>query len=276
MMRLLAVVAVATLLCPLGRSLALRSRPAPHLLAQAPPKEAPAKDKPLKLPAWWQAGDPLPAEKTNCVRCHLTAGRELTAPVRDFARSAHDRAGLSCNDCHGGDTKNDATAHEAEHGFIGTKLSAHMAACAGCHTGQAQTFAKGKHFWDLSKGINRRFPVCIDCHGNHDIGKPPPDFALTNVCTDCHKQFARDMPQAAAVVAGNDQLWKVLRQVHAKNKDAADPTPERFRRDVDRARAATSRLIHRAGPITSEEAQAVNDRVRKLRDGLTAWLREHP
>src|SRR5208337_2615168 len=87
-------------------------------------KPAPAvQNQPLKLPAWWKKGDPLPIEKSNCVRCHLTAGRELTIPVRDFARSIHDLAKLTCNKCHGGDTKNDATAHEAEHGFIGTKLS---------------------------------------------------------------------------------------------------------------------------------------------------------
>ena len=30
--------------------------------------------------------------------------------------------------------------------------------------------------------------------------------------------------QAAAVVAENDRLWKILRQVQAKNKDAADET----------------------------------------------------
>src|SRR5262245_4813650 len=88
----------------------------------------PADEKPLKLPFGWKADAPLPVRKTNCVRCHLTAGRELTTPVRDFARSVHDRGGLSCNDCHGGNTADDATAHEGEHGFIGTKLSAHMAA----------------------------------------------------------------------------------------------------------------------------------------------------
>ena len=36
-----------------------------------------------------QTDEHLPIEKTNCVRCHLTAGRELTVPVRDFARSVH-------------------------------------------------------------------------------------------------------------------------------------------------------------------------------------------
>ncbi|MBI3466563.1 MAG: hypothetical protein HY000_26415, partial [Planctomycetes bacterium] len=100
----------------------------------------------IKLPDWWSPDDPLPVEKTNCVRCHLTAGRELTVPVRDFARSAHDRAKLSCNDCHGGNIDDDAKAHEAEFDFIGTKLSAHMATCAECHVEEAEAFRKGPHF----------------------------------------------------------------------------------------------------------------------------------
>jgi hypothetical protein len=239
--------------------------------AQNPPKD----NQPLKLPDWWKAGDPVPLEKTNCVRCHLTAGRELTTPVRDFARSVHDRAHLSCHDCHGGDIEHDATAHEAEHDFIGTKLSAHMAACATCHPSEAGTVRKSKHYWDLKKRINRDYPACVDCHGNHDIGRPPPDFALTTVCTDCHKQFARDFPQAAAVVAQNDRLWKVLRQVHAKNKDAAEPTPAAYVRELNSLRAATARLMHQAARATPQEAKALNDRVGKLCDNLEAWLRTH-
>src|SRR5437870_4419025 len=108
-------------------------------LSRAQVPASPVESRPLKLPNGWKADDPLPLEKTNCVRCHLTAGRELTTPVRDFARSVHDRAQLSCNDCHGGNTKDDSSAHEAEHGFIGTKLSAHMASCAECHPREAQS-----------------------------------------------------------------------------------------------------------------------------------------
>jgi hypothetical protein len=107
---------------------------------------------------------PLPVEKTNCVRCHLTAGRELTVPVYQFARSVHDRAKMSCNDCHGGNTADDATAHEHEFGFIGTKLSAHIGACADCHMEEADLVQKGAHFWDVTKRINRDYPLCIDCH----------------------------------------------------------------------------------------------------------------
>jgi cytochrome c3-like protein len=254
----------------LGLCLVASAEPRPEA---APKKQPPANEVPLKLPKGWNPDDPLPIMKSNCVRCHLTAGRELTAPLRDFARSVHDLAHLSCNDCHGGDTEHDATAHESEHGFIGTKMSAHMATCASCHTSESKVFAASKHYWDLSKRINRDYPVCVDCHGNHDIGRPPADFALTSVCTDCHKQFAKDFPQAAAVAADNDRLWKVLRQVHAKNNKGAEPTPEPFVREVARVRTSTGKLMHQAAKITPEEAKALNERVNKLCDGLEEWLR---
>jgi hypothetical protein len=126
----------------------------------------------------------------------------------------------------------------------------------------------------LTKSINRKYPACVDCHGNHDIGKPPTEFALTNVCTDCHKQFAKDMPEAAAVVFENDLLWKTLRQIQAKNKDVGEPIPETFQRERERVRSATGRLIHRPGPITAQEAQAVNEQSKHLRQGLEAWLKQ--
>jgi hypothetical protein len=220
------------------------------------------------------AEDPLPREKTNCVACHLKAGRELTRPVRDFARSVHDLAGFSCNSCHGGNTAEDATAHADEHEFIGTKLSAHMAACADCHAREAEAVKSGPHYWDLSKRINKDYPMCVDCHGNHDIGRPPAEFALMTVCTDCHKQFTEKMPAVAAVVAENDRLWETLRKVQAKNRDGAGGVPDAFRRDVARLRESTARLIHPAGMIPSQQAEALNQRARGLEQKLENWLKE--
>src|SRR5262249_8330772 len=147
-------------------------------------------------------------------------------------------------------------------------------ACAECHPREQQSFRKGKHFWDLSVRINRAYPVCVDCHGNHDIGRPPADFALTNVCTHCHKQFAKDMPATAAVVAENDRLSQVLRRVHAKTARADDPTPAASRDDLDRVRSTTARLLHGARRVTEPEAAALNERSRRLRQRLEAWLQE--
>jgi len=233
-----------------------------------------AKESPLKLPEWWNPDNPLPIVESNCVRCHLTAGRELTVPVRDFARSVHDRAKMSCNDCHGGNTEDDTKAHEHEFDFIGTKLSAHVAACADCHADEAAALRKGPHFWDLSKRINRDYPVCIDCHGNHDVGKPPTEFSLMNVCTDCHKNFDEVMPETAAVVAENDRLWKTLREVHAKRKAATEPTPPEFRRELAAVRRGTGRFVHPAGPISKQQAESLNGRALRLRERLEVWLKD--
>jgi hypothetical protein len=116
-------------------------------------------DAPVKLQRWWKAGDPAPIVKSNCARCHLTAGRELTAPAQDFARSVHDLHGMTCSDCHGGNREKDESAHEPEFGFIDTKLSAQMAGWAECHREQAEALKSGPHYWDFSKRVNLKYPV---------------------------------------------------------------------------------------------------------------------
>jgi hypothetical protein len=228
----------------------------------------------VKLPGWWRKGDPVPHVKSNCVRCHLTAGRELTAPVQDFARSVHDLQGMTCSDCHGGNRDKDADAHEEEFGFIGTKLSAHLKGCAECHGEQAEQVKSGPHYWDFSKKINLKYPVCIDCHGHHDIEKPPAEFALQTVCTECHLHFDKDMPAIASVVIENDRLWATLRKVQDKNAQIEQPVPERFHHDLAHAREITARLIHPAGKITATEASQLNAEVTRIRTELEHYL-EH-
>jgi hypothetical protein len=213
-----------------------------------------------------------PLETTNCVRCHLTAGRELTAPVAYFAGSVHDRARMSCNDCHGGNTDDDTSAHEAEFGFIGTKLSAHMAACADCHAEEFAVFRKGPHFWDLTQRINRDYPVCIDCHGNHDVGKPPADFSLAAVCADCHKKWGEEHAATSAIVAQNDDLWSALRRVQSKRPGAMDTLPGSIRSELSRVRRATARHMHSAEAVSVDEASALNARVKRLREQIESWL----
>ena len=41
--------------------------------------------KQLVRPKSWPAEQPLPLVRSNCAACHLTAGRELTAAVVNFA-----------------------------------------------------------------------------------------------------------------------------------------------------------------------------------------------
>jgi formate-dependent nitrite reductase cytochrome c552 subunit len=228
--------------------------------------------EPLTPPRGWPKGHPLPTVRSNCMECHLKAGRELTLAVRDFSHSVHDLNGLTCYDCHGGNPDDDASAHEEEFDFIGTKLSAHLKQCSSCHDEPAQHLASGPHHWDFSKRINTKYPMCIDCHGNHDVGNPPSDFTLLTVCQDCHEELEKDYPAYAQVVSKNDALWSVMSQVRERCLHAPEPMPEQFQAELDALRTETMRCIHEVGQLSPAEAKALADRTEALQTQLQEWL----
>ena len=225
----------------------------------------------------WPKGHPLPLVESNCATCHLTAGRELTAAVVNFTRSVHDLQEMSCHDCHGGNTEDDVKAHESEFDFIGTKKSAHIETCGECHAEEAEQIASGPHGWDFSKRINTEYPMCFDCHGNHDIGRPPPDFELALWCADCHDAPGKTFPHLASVVDENDRLWGVLKKVQQKNIASTESlVPAEFRKEVDALRQATMQVIHRSKEISADEAGKLNKRAAALRSSLEMWLQSNP
>jgi hypothetical protein len=212
---------------------------------------------------------PEPTEKSNCVVCHLKAGRELTDAVHTFALSVHDAQGLSCNDCHGGNTEVDAKAHEEEFGFIGTKISAHLETCTSCHEDPAADFAKGPHYWNQSEKINIDFPLCIDCHGNHDVGNPPPDFSMSLVCTDCHDDFATKFAAEKSITETNDRLWESIRKWREANP-GIKRVPDALEEELASIRTKTAAIIHPARKVTDAEAQSLNKQVEEFRKKLDA------
>ncbi|MBX7168419.1 MAG: cytochrome c3 family protein [Pirellulales bacterium] len=230
---------------------------------------------PLVAPKNWPKDVPLPQENTNCVRCHLTAGRELTAAVKDFAHSVHDLNAMSCADCHGGRTDDDVHAHSEEDGFIGTKLSAHLAKCIECHTEQAELLDAGPHHWNWSERINTEYPMCVDCHGNHDVANPPADFKLADVCLDCHNDMAKEQPAWMAVVEHNDRLWASLVQVRQRNIGHTDVVPKGLAKEVDAVRQESMRLVHGVGALTPAAAKSHNEKSAALQKKLDEWLEQN-
>jgi hypothetical protein len=75
------------------------------------------------------------------------------------------------------------------------------------------------------------------------------------------------------VVTENDRLWQTLRQVQKKNRKEPEPIPKHFQKELNACRSATGKLMHRAAPVTQMEAQELNARVNRLREGLEKWLR---
>ncbi len=243
--------------------------------AKTKPEGEPAR-KTLVAPKNWPEAYPLPRVGSNCVACHLTAGRELTAAAKNFVRSVHDLNDMTCYDCHGGNNVDDVKAHEGEFGFIGTKKSAHIAGCSDCHTEAAEALAAGPHQWDFSKRINTEYPMCFDCHGNHDIGNPPADFKLAAMCGDCHDNLEKRFPNIASVVRENDRLWGVLRQVRKKNLLKSEPVPPKFQKEVAGLRTETMQVVHTVKEIPADKAAGLNKRVDALRIELENWLQSAP
>lgn len=233
-----------------------------------------SEDEPLVAPANWPKDHPLPSVASNCARCHMTAGRELTGAVINFAHSVHDLNGLTCYDCHGGNSKDDVSAHEEQFGFIGTKLSTHLQKCSECHDEAAEQLAGGPHHWDFSKRINTNYPSCVDCHGNHDISNPPADFSLKNVCLDCHEELEKEAPHLASVVDRNDALWQTIHKIRLQNRAQNGAVPDALQPEVDRLRHETMLLIHGSTEISAESAKKLNGEVDSLRGKLEASLKQ--
>jgi uncharacterized coiled-coil protein SlyX len=209
---------------------------------------------------------PIPKNtETNCVRCHLTAGRELTEAVHTFAHSVHDRvADVSCHDCHGGNLEDDAKAHFAEFGFIGTKMSAHLEKCQECHKEQHETLMSGPHQWNHQKKLNITYPLCVDCHGNHDIGNPPAEFSLTVVCSECHRGFKGSFPEYAALTDAEDQMWSAILAWQQMNPQSEARVPAEQEDTLADIRQAAAEMIHASNKVNADAVKALTEKMRLL------------
>ena len=139
--------------------------------------------------------NPLNQPQT-CGACHFVEknGKRGEGFVKDFLQSTHglalSRAGLansaSCSTCHGSHAVKGAAdpASPMSRKQVPTT-------CGQCHSGILRDYLEGVHGRDFDKGI-RDVPVCIDCHGEHQILSPldkrskvyATQIALT--CAKCH------------------------------------------------------------------------------------------
>ncbi len=121
------------------------------------------------------AAQPFQAE--DCATCHTDTGGDLPEVTSDdLAKSVH--AGLDCTDCH-------ETIEEIPHAEPLLPVD-----CAGCHTDVGDIY---KQHGRGKVGITEGLPVCVDCHGTHDVrsiedkhsGVNPLNLPTT--CGRCHE-----------------------------------------------------------------------------------------
>jgi predicted CXXCH cytochrome family protein len=189
----------------------------------------------------------------GCATCHTGLPQtELSTPPKALAGDVHDKAGVMCIDCHGGDPSatDKAAAHNAAKGYRGRPAGMQIInVCARCHSDaefmhkfsprqrvdQAVEYASSVHGKRLATG-DTRVATCINCHGAHgvrlvnDVRSPAYPTNVAATCGACHSSAEHmkgyTLPDGKPLPTS--QLADYERSVHhtalVKQNDLSAPT----------------------------------------------------
>jgi predicted CXXCH cytochrome family protein len=149
----------------------------------------------------------------NCATCHASlADKKLSSPPAATMGDVHDKAGVHCAECHGGNpaTADKAAAHDLAHGYRGKPSGATI--CASCHVLLDEKFKTSVHAQIFES-------ACVECHSNHGIKKPGDTMLGTGsstVCASCHSD--KDDP---GFTAAGRMRASIDRLSHGIDNDAA-------------------------------------------------------
>lgn len=128
---------------------------------------------------------------SRCADCHFAHRRPPSQwHLSEWDHSAHGRANVGCEKCHGGDpsTFESFLAHRGMLSARNPASPVHRAnlprTCGGCHPGPFAAFQKSRHYELLQEG-NPDTPTCVTCHGNVGAYLLSPK-SLYSECANCH------------------------------------------------------------------------------------------
>ena len=125
-----------------------------------------------------------PPAETVCIQCHAGQPGRLGAPVKDWHGSVHQRNGISCHDCHGGDPTDFANAMSPERGFLGAPEYEKVPEfCGRCHVGVLADYQQSAHGRKVASGGAQ----CVMCHSNHAVQEARLDLINERDCSRCHE-----------------------------------------------------------------------------------------
>lgn len=109
--------------------------------------------------------------QNSCVTCHATlpAAQQKVHSYADWSQSTHARAGVTCEQCHGGNATQDdrAAAHRGMLPSSQTQSPVYFTqlpqTCGACHTAELSAFKESYHYKELQR--SGRGPNCVTCHG---------------------------------------------------------------------------------------------------------------
>ncbi len=127
----------------------------------------------------------------SCVYCHsrLPGSSFVGAKSHGWTGSVHQRHGVTCDKCHGGDPR--AREQKAAHaGILGSGNAGSPiyfknipSTCGKCHGAEFYKFTQSRHYKMLESA--GKGPECVTCHGSMITSVLTPD-TIAAVCGQCH------------------------------------------------------------------------------------------
>lgn len=205
MMRYRFFVLLSVIFFTLGWAL-FDSTDSPSVLAQ---EASPTPTAALKVPSPHQTGDCLGCHSNPDMLGRFADGKTMSLYYDprehegsnhiEGCRSCHDAQQeyphknsqkQSCNVCHsqilGGDSQG-APVFEVTPYQDARAVSMEInSSCQKCHEEKFQEITDSEHTRVLERG-NRYAPICVDCHGSHNITSPSePRTKIAQICSKCH------------------------------------------------------------------------------------------
>ena len=126
-----------------------------------------------------------------CADCHYAnGGKPNPTHLQEWDASAHERASVGCEACHGGNpnTVESFLAHQSIVGGHGPESPVHPSrvprTCGRCHSGPYTQFQQSRHAALLEHGDDNG-PTCTTCHGAVAAYLLSPK-AIEGECNSCH------------------------------------------------------------------------------------------
>lgn len=200
----------------------------------------------------------------NCSKCHQRLGERLSRPAKEWRGSVHERNGVFCDTCHGGDPLSTVlpVAMGPQNGFMEAPLPKGIPKdCGRCHAEALQSFKESAH-GDIFE-TNDYEPGCVSCHNSHNVSAVSFDLiSLDAACGKCHDQNYINETKNPLV-----QTEQLITQLDARLNalPATDPRVPGMRARLDAARTQFKRLAHYLNEnIIRQKKAAVDKELAKL------------
>ncbi|MBI3564972.1 MAG: hypothetical protein HY079_07240 [Elusimicrobia bacterium] len=190
------------------------------------------------------------ANEGSCVDCHrkTSGAAALAHDFKDWETSAHGRAAVACEACHGGNplAQDKAQAHAGVLRSTDKKSPLYFTevpeTCGTCHKPELDAFKSSAHYKELHR--TGQGPNCVTCHGamaNHVIA--PRDMEMT--CTLCHRNPTKAYSARMALDSAASMVKRLEKAIaQAKAAGTATVGPEASLADARKLLADASIQWH--------------------------------